>query len=100
MHYKSSGVECTSAMWQSYLFSDKCQICVKCPHSSLQLLHMCINFPYTSMKYLAYMTNLVGIFASSTFLTVTSKVCIVIGCVVAYMSKSVGSVYPFNMLIV
>ena len=60
--------------------------------------HMCRHLPYKSIKYLAYMPNLVGIFVSSTYLAVIWEVCIAVGCVLTHMCKNVGSIYPFDML--
>ena len=62
--------------------------------------YMCIHLPYKSVKYLAYMPKLVGIFMSSTYLAITLEVCIAVCCVLLPMSKNVVSVYPFNMLFV
>ena len=46
------------------------------------------------------MPNLVAIFVSSTYLTITSEVCIGFGYVLAHMSKIVKSIYVFNNMLV
>ena len=83
MHYSSSALEHICAMWQSYLFSDICQVysahCHMVDSSSSDFIcgihtYMYIHLPCESIRYLAYMayvSNLVGIFASSTLLAVT-----------------------------
>ena len=65
--------------------------------------HMYIHLSYKSIKYLAYMVympNLMGVYVSSTYLAITCEICIVVGYVLAQICKNVGSVYPFNMLVV
>ena len=52
-----------------------------------------IHFPYNSVRYLAYMPYLANIFVSSTYVAITWKVCIAVGCVLAHTCKNVGSLY-------
>ena len=103
VHYISSALEQMCAMQQSY-FSYICQICVQCPlpHGWLQGLcmwHIYVHTSfYKSIKYLAYIPNLVGIFVSSTYMAIKSEVCIAVGFALGHICKNVGSICPFNVL--
>ena len=61
--------------------------------------HMCIHLSYKSIKFMVYIPNL-RIFVSSTYFPITLKVCIAVGSVLAPMCKNVGSICPFNRLVV
>ena len=47
------------------------------------------------LAYMAYMTNLVAILVSETYMAITHKLDIAVGCILAYECKNVGSIYPF-----
>ena len=47
--------------------------------------------------YVAYMSTLVGIFLSGTYLAITCEVGIAVHCVMAHELKIVGSICPFNI---
>ena len=49
---------------------------------------------------MASMPNLVGIFVSGTYLTITCEVEVAIGCVLTYIYKNIGSVCSCCMLAV
>ena len=107
MHYSSSAVDNICAMWQPYLFSNVWQICAQCAMSDGWLLwlnmwhiYKCIHLPYKSIKYLAYMPNILCIFVPSTYLAIRWGVCIAVGYVLADLCKNVGAVCPFIMLVV
>ena len=68
-------------MWQSYLFSNICQICVQCSMlmagASDVICGICMHPIYRHVKYLAYMADmpyLYGIFVSDTDLAITCEV--------------------------
>ena len=104
VHSSTSAVEHICVMWQSYLFSDICHMCVQCPlsHAWLHWLHMWHRYMYTSSIYIyqtfgikgnwhmAYMPNLVGIYVSSKYLAITWEVYIAFGCFLAHGCKMLG----------
>ena len=51
-------------------------------------MHM--HLPYVSIKYLAYMPNLVGIFVSGRYLAIACEVDVVLRCILASMLKLLG----------
>ena len=61
--------------------------------------HKCVPIFHLNITYLAYMPNLMGIFASSTYLVITWEICMTVCCVLAHMCKNVGSIYPSNILL-
>ena len=69
-----------------YVYSAHCHL-VECS-DFIRDTNMNIHLPYTSIKYLMYMPNLVGIFVSRTYLAITSEVCIAVGCVLAHVCKN------------
>ena len=62
--------------------------------------YMWIHLPYKSIKYLAYISNLMDIFVSDTHLAITWDIYIAVGCDLAHICKKCGSIYPLNMLAV
>ena len=68
--------------------------------SLMHMLHMWHIYALTNVhtKYWAYMLNLVGIFVSGTYLSVTGRVEVAGGVVWDYKCKNVGSLCPFSML--
>ena len=71
----------------TYLYSANCHM-VDCS-DFICGTYLCIYLSYKSIKYLAYMSNLVGIYVSYWQF-----------CVLPHISKNVASIYPFNMLVV
>ena len=62
---------------------------------------VCMHLPRRSIRYLAYIQNLVGIYVSNTLLVITCKVCTAVGCVLAHMCKNVGCVtYMCNVKVI
>ena len=59
--------------------------------------YMFINFPYKPIRYLAYMTILMGIFVSGTYLAITCEVDNAVGFDLAYICKNVGSIFSFSI---
>ena len=47
---------------------------------------------------MTYISNLVGVFVSGTYLAITFEVEIAVGYVLAYICKTVGSTCPYKML--
>ena len=96
VHYSSSAVEHICAMWQlicleiyvKYMYSVHCHM-VDCSDFVCGT-YMCIQFPYKCIKIGMYgkVTNLVGIFVSSTYFAITRQICILVACFFStYMQK-------------
>ena len=91
-------------IWQPYLFSDNCQICVQC--SFLNGWYQWLSFVSCIYTYIAcvcmlsiwHMPNLVGIFVSCTYLAITGQLEVAFGCVLVYMCSMLGSKGLFSML--
>ena len=95
-------------MWNvgAIFFSQICQMCAPCviiycsDFICGEFMH--IHFPYkpiSYLEYMAYMTNVVGMLVSSTYLTITCDVFFVVGCVFLHICTHVGPIFPFSILL-
>ena len=60
--------------------------------------YMTLNMHVSCLAYMTYVPKLVGIFLFGTYLAITCKVETEVACVLAYICKIGGSVFPFSML--
>ena len=70
---------------------------------SSYVAHVLVYLPriYISTNLIVtYIPNVLGTVVSYTYLTITCEVTVVDGCILAYMSKNVGSICPYNILAV
>ena len=65
----------------------------------LHMAHTSPHMPITYLTYMAYMPNMVSIFVSSIYLTITSEEEVAVG-VFWYICKNVGSMHPCSTMFV
>ena len=95
--YVKYGSHICSVIYVKYVCSFHCNI-VDC--SDFICGTYIVYISHRSLKYVAYMPNVVGILVSSPHLVITWEVCISVDCILSHMCKIVGSICPFNMLLV
>ena len=88
--YVQFGSHIDSMIYVKYVLSAHCYM-VDCS-DFICGTNMCIHYPCKSIKYLSYMAcaQFGGIFISNTYLAITWKVWIAVGCVLAQMCKLFG----------
>ena len=90
--YLACGSQICSVICVKYVYSTPC--CLVDDSYSICGIVMCIHPPYGLVKYwtyVAYEPSLGGIFISGIYLAIICEIKVAVGCVLAHVSKNVGS---------